>query len=151
MADRIEKQIVIRAPRAKVWSAIANKSDFGKWFGVRYEGGPFASGEKVTGKITYPGYEHMDMEIEVVEVVPEERLSYRWHPYAVDPAHDYSSEPATLVTFTLEDAEGGTLLKIVESGFDRIPLQRRAEAWTMNEQGWAGQITNIDRYVTARA
>lgn len=149
MPDTIEKQIVIRAPRAKVWSAIANKADFGKWFGVRYEGGAFAPGEKVTGKITYPGYEHLDMEIEVVDVVPEERLSYRWHPYAVDPAHDFSGEPMTLITFTLEDADGGTLLKVVESGFDQLPLHRAEEAWKMNEGGWGQQVHNIDRYVTA--
>ncbi|HEY3055892.1 MAG TPA: SRPBCC family protein [Thermoanaerobaculia bacterium] len=149
MADRIEKQILIKAPRSRVWRAISDKAEFGAWFGVKLPHGTFAAGEKVSGRITYPGYEHMVMDIELVDVEPERRLSYRWHPYAVDPKVDYSSEPTTLVTFTLEDAEGGTLLKLVESGFDKIPLQRRAEAMRMNDSGWVEQMKNIERHVTA--
>ena len=149
MPDRIEKQIVIRAPRARVWRAIADKTEFGAWFGVKFPAGTFRPGETVSGKITYPGYEHLVMDIELVDVVPERRLSYRWHPNAVEPDVDYSSEPMTLVVFTLEDAPGGTLLKIVESGFDSIPLHRRAEAFRSNDGGWAEQTVNIERHVTA--
>lgn len=148
--DRIEKEILIRAPRARVWRALADKTEFGTWFGVRFSGdGAFAPGAKVQGQLTYPGYEHVELEIEIVDVVPEERLSYRWHPYAVEPGVDYSAEPTTLVTFTLSEAEGGTRLEVVESGFDRIPLERRAKAFRSNESGWAQQIHNIDRHVTA--
>ena|SRR5437763_1423284 len=149
MTDRIEKEILLRAPRARVWRAIADQSEFGAWFGVRFPAGTFASGQKVRGPITYPGYEHLTMEIEVVEMVPERRLAYRWHPYDVDPSVDRSSEPTTLVTFTLEEAEGGTRLTIVESGFDRIPLHRRDEAFRMNDSGWSEQLTNIERHVAA--
>src|SRR5687767_530176 len=99
MSDSITKQILIRAPRSRVWQAIADKAEFGAWFGVRFPAGPFVAGEKVRGTITYPGYEHVMMEIEVVEVSPEQRFAYRWHPYAIDPNVDYSSEPTTLVTF----------------------------------------------------
>jgi uncharacterized protein YndB with AHSA1/START domain len=149
MTDRIEKQITLRAPRSRVWRAIADKEEFGAWFGVRFPAGTFADGETVSGKITYPGYEHLVMDIEIVEVSPERRLAYRWHPYAVDPNVDYSSEPTTLVTFTLDDAERGTRLTIVESGFDQIPLHRRDEAFRMNDSGWSEQIKNIERHVTA--
>ncbi len=149
MSDRIEKQIHLNAPRSRVWRAIADKTEFGAWFGVRFPSGGFKSGEKVKGSITNPGYEHLVMEIEVVEVTPEQRLSYRWHPNAVDPKVDYSSEPATLVTFTLEETKEGTLLTIVESGFDQIPLHRRSEAFRRNDRGWAGQTTRIERHVTA--
>ncbi len=149
MSDRIEKQVLLRAPRSRVWQAIADKTEFGAWFGVRFPAGTFAAGETVSGNITYPGYEHLVMDVEIVEVSPEQRLSYRWHPYAVDPSVDYSAEPTTLVTFTLEEATGGTLLTIVESGFDRIPLHRRDEAFRMNEGGWAEQTINIERHVTA--
>jgi uncharacterized protein YndB with AHSA1/START domain len=149
MSDRIEKEIVVRAPRPRVWRAISDKTEFGTWFGVRFPPGPFVSGEKVTGSMANPRYEHVRMEIEIVEVVPEERLSYHWHPYAIDPAVDYSSEPPTLVTFTLEDVPDGTLLKVVESGFDQVPLHRRAIALQMNGNGWAAQLQNIDRHVTA--
>ena len=147
MTDRIEKQILLRAPRARVWQAIVDKSEFGTWFGVRFAPGTFAAGEKVSGQITYPGYEHLIIGIEVVEVSPERRLSYRWHPYDIDPRVDLSAEPTTLVTFTLEEKAEGTLLTIVESGFDRIPLHRRDEAFRMNDSGWTEQITNIKRHV----
>jgi uncharacterized protein YndB with AHSA1/START domain len=149
MSDRIEKQIVIRAPRSRVWRAIANRTEFGEWFGVRFPAGTFSAGEHVQGNITHPGYEHLTMDLDVVEVSPETRLSFRWHPYAIDPSVDYSSEEQTLVTFTLEDAPEGTLLTVVESGFDRVPLHRRAEAFRMNENGWSQQMKNIERHVAA--
>jgi uncharacterized protein YndB with AHSA1/START domain len=149
MTDRIEKQILLRAPRSRVWRAISDRIEFGKWFGVKFPAGTFAPGETMSGNITHPGYEHLLMNIDVVEVVPEERLSYRWHPYAIDPNVDYSAEPMTLVTFTLEEAEDGTRLTIVESGFDRIPLHRRDEAFRMNEGGWTQQMKNIERHVDA--
>lgn len=149
MTDRIEKKILLRAPRSRVWRAISDKTEFGTWFRVRLPAGAFQAGERVTGNITYPGYEHLTMDIQVVEVAPERRLAYRWHPYAVDPDTDYSAEPTTLVTFTLDETKEGTMLTIEESGFDQIPLHRRAEAFRMNDGGWAEQITNIERHVTA--
>jgi uncharacterized protein YndB with AHSA1/START domain len=144
--DRIEKRVVLRAPRHRVWRAITNAEEFGAWFGVKLEGA-FAEGAMVRGKITYPGYEHLSMELLVERIVPEQLFSYRWHPYAIDPGVDYSAEPATLVEFRLDDVEGGTLLTIVESGFERIPLARRAEAFGMNDQGWTAQTRNIQRHV----
>jgi uncharacterized protein YndB with AHSA1/START domain len=149
MSDRIEKQILIRAPRSRVWRAIHDRTEFGTWFRVRLPPGTFAAGETVNGNITHPGYEHLTMSIDVVDVEPEHRLSYRWHPYAIDPNVDYSSEPTTLVTFTLEEAAEGTRLTIVESGFDQIPAHRRDEAFRMNEGGWAAQTKNIEHHVTA--
>jgi len=148
MTDRVEKQILLHTPRSRVWQAIVDKSEFGAWFGVRFAPGTFAAGETVSGQITYPGYEHLVMDIEVVEVSPERRLSYRWHPYDVDPRVDLSAEPTTLVTFTLEEKAEGTLLTIVESGFDRIPLHRRDEAFRMNDSGWTEQTANIKRHVS---
>jgi uncharacterized protein YndB with AHSA1/START domain len=144
--DRIEKRVVLRAPRSRVWRAITNAEEFGTWFGMKLEG-PFAQGRAVRGKITIPRYDHLTLEMLVERIDPERYFSYRWHPYAIDPAVDYSAEPTTLVEFKLEDTDGGTALTIVESGFDRIPLARRAEAFRMNDQGWAGQIKNLERYV----
>jgi uncharacterized protein YndB with AHSA1/START domain len=149
MTDRIEKQLLIHAARSRVWQAISDKTEFGEWFKAKFEPGTFTAGEKVSGRITHPGYEHLLMDLEIVEVSPESRLSYRWHPYAVDPGVDYSAEPTTLVTFTLEEAADGTLLTIEETGFDQIPLHRRTEAFRMNDSGWAGQVRNIERHVTA--
>jgi len=145
--DRIEKQIVLRAPRSRVWRAIADAQQFGAWFGVKLEG-PFAEGATIHGTITHPGYEHLKMEMLVERIEPERYFAYRWHPYAIDPKVDYSHEPTTLVEFRLEDAPGGTRLTVVESGFDRIPLARRAEAFRMNEGGWTEQMKNIERHVS---
>ena len=145
--DRIEKRTLLRAPRARVWRALTNAQEFGQWFGVALEG-QFAVGQSVRGKMTVAGYEHLTLEVLVEQMEAERLFSFRWHPYAVDPAVDYSTEATTLVEFHLEDAPEGTSLTIVESGFDRIPKQRRAEAFRMNEGGWAAQIENIRAHVT---
>jgi uncharacterized protein YndB with AHSA1/START domain len=147
MTDTIEKQILIRAPRSRVWRAVSDRTEFGTWFRVKLPPGTFTAGETTRGNMTYPGYEHGVMEMEIVEVTPETRFAYKWHPFAIDPKVDYSAEPKTLVAFTLEDAPEGTLLKVVESGFDQIPLHRRDEAFRMNSGGWAQQMENVVRYV----
>lgn len=147
-SDRIERSIEIRAPRARVWRALADTAEFGAWFGVNLAGQAFVPGERVRGRITHPGYEHLWFEVRVERVEPEHLLSFHWHPYAVDPALDYAQETPTLVCFTLQDAPGnGTLLTVVESGFDRVPAQRRLEAFRMNSQGWDAQVGNIARHV----
>jgi uncharacterized protein YndB with AHSA1/START domain len=145
--DHIERQIHIKAPRTKVWRALADAESFGEWFGVALKGKRFVAGEPCAGKITYPGYEHMTLNLVVEHLEPERLLSFRWHPYAVDPDVDYSDEPTTLVTFELEETAEGTLLRLVESGFDAIPAHRRAEAFRMNSGGWDAQMENIDTYV----
>lgn len=144
--DRIEKRIQLKAPRARVWRAITDSAEFGRWFKVALEGS-FAEGATVRGRITNPGYEHLQFELVVERVEPERLFSYRWHPYAIDPAVDYSAEPTTLVEFRLDEADGGTALTVVESGFDALPAARRDEAFRMNEGGWAAQIKNIARHV----
>jgi len=146
--DRIEKMIRLRAPRSRVWRALTDAREFGAWFQVELEGA-FAPGARVRGKITTPGYEHLTMEITVERMEPERLFSYRWHPYAIDPKLDYSSEPTTLVEFQLAPVAEGTLLTVVESGFDRIPAARRAEAYRMNDGGWAEQMKNIERHVAS--
>jgi len=146
--DRIEKTIVLRAPRSRVWRALAHADEFGAWFGVALEGA-FSPGACLTGRITAPGYEHVTMGITVEQVDPEHLLSYRWHPYALEPDVDYAHEPTTLVEFHLADVVDGTQLTLVESGFDHIPLTRRATTFRMNDRGWADQITHLAHYVTA--
>ncbi len=147
--DRIEKHMVLRAPRARVWRALTIAEQFGAWFRVKLEG-EFAAGGTIRGRLVIPGYEHVTLEMLVERIEPEHYFSYRWHPYAVDPKADYSAEPTTLVEFRLEEQAGGTALTIIESGFDRIPLSRRAEAFRMNDQGWASQSEKLARYVEAQ-
>jgi uncharacterized protein YndB with AHSA1/START domain len=144
--DRIEKEIVLRAPRSRVWRALADAEQFGAWFGMRLEGA-FAPGARVHGQMTTSAHQHVTIEFAIERMDPESRLSYRWHPYPVESGVDYSSEPTTLVEFQLEEVAEGTQLRVVESGFDRIPLARRAEALRMNDAGWAEQLENIARYV----
>jgi uncharacterized protein YndB with AHSA1/START domain len=145
--DRIEKQIVLKAPRSRVWQALTDAEQFGTWFGVKLETA-FVPGLPASGQITYPGYEHVRFEVQVERMEAERLFSFLWHPYAVDPKVDYSKEPSTLVEFTLEDAPGGTRLTVVESGFDRLPASRRDEAFRMNEGGWAEQVINIRNHVS---
>ncbi len=144
--DRIERTIVLRAPRSRVWRALARTEEFGAWFGVALEG-KFAPGARLSGQLTVPDFEYLTVEITVERVEPEQLLSYRWHPYAIEPDVDYAQEPTTLVEFHLAEVAGGTQLTVVESGFDRIPLARRATAFRMNDQGWVEQLTNIERHV----
>jgi uncharacterized protein YndB with AHSA1/START domain len=148
MTDRIEKQIELNAPIARVWRAITDHQQFGEWFKVKIDG-PFVPGEVSRGHITHPGYEHVQWEAAVKEMQPENYFSYTWHPYAIDPEVDYSSETPTLVEFRLEPTDTGTLLRITESGFDKIPAHRRAEAFRMDDSGWTGQIKNIANYVAS--
>jgi uncharacterized protein YndB with AHSA1/START domain len=146
--DRIETRVEVSAPRARVWRAITSAKEFGTWFGVQLDS-EFAAGATVRGKVTIKGYEHLTLDMQVGRIEPERYFSYRWHPYPIDPKVDYSTEPTTLVEFRLDEmAGGGTAVTIVESGFDKIPLARRAEAYRMNDQGWAAQAKNLAAYVS---
>jgi uncharacterized protein YndB with AHSA1/START domain len=145
MSDRIEKSIEIKAPVSRVWRALTDHREFGTWFRVRIDG-PFRPGEVSRGQILVPGYEHVRWDAVVQKVEPERLFSFTWHPYAVDPKEDYSKEPSTLVEFTLERVADGTLLRVVESGFDKLPEKRRFEAFRMNEGGWTAQIKNVARH-----
>jgi uncharacterized protein YndB with AHSA1/START domain len=145
--DRIERKVLINAPRGRVWRALSDAGEFGDWFGVNFKGKSFVAGEHIQGKITYPGYEHLTMDVLIERIVPEKSLSWRWHPAAIDPKADYSHEPTTLVEFELKEVPGGTVLTVVESGLDKIPLARRADVFRMNSSGWDQQMVSIKRHV----
>jgi uncharacterized protein YndB with AHSA1/START domain len=146
MSDRIERSIELKAPVSRVWRALTDHREFGAWFRVRMDG-PFVPGGTVRGQITHPGYEHLKWEAVIQKMEPERLFSFTWHPYAIDPNQDYSSEVPTLVEFTLEKSATGTLLRVVESGFDKLPDKRRLEAFRMNEGGWSAQMKNIAQHV----
>ncbi len=146
--DRIHRQILLKAAPARVWRALADAGEFGAWFGVRLES-PFVVGQPTSGHITHPGYEHLRFTVQVEAVEPPSRFAFRWHPYAIDPSRDYSAEPTTLVEFLLLPQGGGTLLTVVESGFDRLPPARRDEAFRVNDGGWAEQMKNVRGHVDA--
>ena len=146
MDDRIEKRIELKAPVSRVWRAITDYREFGEWFRVKLDG-PFVPGAASTGHITYPGYEHLKWEAVVQKMEPERLFSFTWHPFAVDPKMDYSKEAPTLVEFRLEKTATGTLLVLTESGFDKIPAERRLEAFRRNDGGWTAQMKNIENHV----
>jgi uncharacterized protein YndB with AHSA1/START domain len=159
--DRIEKKVLLRAPLERVWQAVSDARQFGAWFGVAFEG-PFAKGARMIGRIVptkadeevaklQEPHEGKTFELIVDRIEPGRLFSFRWHPFAVDPSFDYSSEPTTLVVFELEEVAGGTSLTITESGFDRIPLARRAQAFTANEGGWTHQAKLIAKYLSRAA
>jgi uncharacterized protein YndB with AHSA1/START domain len=155
--NRIEKKVLLKAPLDRVWRAISDSTEFGRWFGVRFDG-PFVAGESVRGVITptqvdeqvakmqEPHAGHEDT-WQIVAVEPQRHFAFRWHPFAIDPDVDYSREPTTLVEFTLSEASDGVWLQIVESGFDAIPADRRAQAFQANSEGWAHQIELIQKYL----
>jgi uncharacterized protein YndB with AHSA1/START domain len=144
--NEIRKQLFIKAAPSRVWRAITDAAEFGAWFHVRLES-PFVVGEPTSGQITYPGWEHVRFTLRTEAIEPQVRFAYRWHPYAIDMEKDYSSEPMTLVEFLLDPQDGGTLVTVVESGFDRLPPERIAEAFRMNERGWSEQLDNIAAHV----
>ena len=159
--DRIEKKILLKAPLARVWRAISDAAQFGTWFGVAFDG-PFVAGQKVAGRIVptkvdpevaaaQKEFEGAPFDIIVDRIEPERLFSFRWHPYAAEKDHDYSKEERTLVTFELEAVDGGTLLRVTESGFDKVPLERRAKAFTMNEGGWEAQTRLVQKYLEQHA
>jgi uncharacterized protein YndB with AHSA1/START domain len=155
--DRIEKEVLLRAPLERIWRAISDADEFGRWFGVRFDG-PFVAGRSVTGMITpttvddevaqsQQPYAGESDTWEIVAVEPQRRLAFRWHPFAVESEVDYSAEPTTLVEFTLTGTADGVLLRIVESGFDAIPAGRRAAAFEANSGGWAAQLKLVQKYL----
>jgi uncharacterized protein YndB with AHSA1/START domain len=147
MENQIEKRIELASPVSRVWRALTDSRQFGEWFLVKMDG-PFVAGQPAAGQITHPGYEHVRMQIVVKAIEPETLFSFTWHPYAVDPKVDYSQEESTLFEFRLQPTSGGTLLTVTESGFDKIPAARRAEAVLRNDSGWAQQMKNIQAYVS---
>jgi uncharacterized protein YndB with AHSA1/START domain len=155
--DRIEKKVLLRAPLARVWRAISDSREFGQWFGMKFDG-PFAPGARVNGTIKpttvdeevakmQKQYEGIPVELMIEKMEPERVFSFRWHPGAVDPNLDYSVEPTTLVVFELEEVAEGVMLTLTESGFDQIPIARRAKAFSANEGGWTKQMTLIEAYL----
>jgi len=144
--NRIEKHIDLNAPVSRVWRALTDYREFGQWFGCRLDG-PFVVGETASGKLTYPGFEHLQWAVDVKTMEHERLFAFTWHPYAVDPTIDYSIEIPTLVEFRLEKKETGTHLVLIESGFEKIPAGRRLEAFRMNEEGWIEQLKNIANHV----
>ena len=145
-SDRIEKTVELKAPVSRVWRALTDHTEFGTWFRVRLDG-PCVPGQVSTGNMAFPGYEHLRWEAVVQTMEPERLFSFTWRPYAIDPNQDYSGETPTLVEFTLTPMGEGTLLRVLESGFDKVPAHRRDEAFRMNERGWAAQMQNIAQHV----
>ena len=155
--DGIEKKVLLRSPRNRVWRALTDSTEFGLWFGMRFER-PFAPGAVMCAAIVpttvntevanaQKKYEGIDFEITIEQMEPERLFSFRWHPGAVEPDIDYAAEPTTLVTFTLEEVPDGVMLTVTETGFDQIPLARRAKAFTNNEQGWSAVVKLIEEYL----
>ena len=145
--ERIEKHVVIHAPVERVWSAISEPAELGAWFGIDLAGTPpLAPGLALAGRVLHEGFEHITWRATIVRVEPPRLLAWEWHPAGIDPNVDYSTEPPTVVTFTLEPVEEGTRLTVVESGFAGVPAARRSEAFRLNDQGWGEQMVRIARF-----
>ena len=139
---RIEKHAHLAAPVARVWKALTDHREFGAWFGVKLDE-PFVVGRTSTGRVTHPGYEHVEWKADIIALEAPKRFAFTWHPYGVDPKVDYSRETPTTVEFRLAEGPAGTHLIVTESGFDEVPAGRRAEAFRMDERGWNAQTENL--------
>jgi uncharacterized protein YndB with AHSA1/START domain len=157
VTDRIEKKVVLRTPRERVWKALTDANQFGTWFGVELDS-PFVAGKTTKGRIVptqvdaevarlQEPHRGLPVEFQIERIEPMTMFAFRWHPFAVDRSVDYTNEPTTLVQFELSEVSGGTQLVITESGFDRIPLERRAKAFGANDGGWTKQAELIARYL----
>jgi uncharacterized protein YndB with AHSA1/START domain len=142
--NRIERHIDLKASPSRVWKALTDHKEFGQWFGCVFEG-PFVTGQTVRGKLNHPSYEQWAINVKKME--PERLFSFTWHPYPVDLTIDYSKETPTLVEFTLEAKGSGTHLVVTESGFDKLPADRRLEAFRKNNEGWIEQLENVAKHV----
>jgi uncharacterized protein YndB with AHSA1/START domain len=151
--DSIQKKVVLRAPLEKVWRALSDSKEYGAWFGMKFDA-PFVPGAHLRGFLApsvidpqqHP-YIGTPIDITIEEVKPMTKLSMRWHPFALDPKVDYSAEPTTLVVYTLEPMKEGVALTVTESGFDSIPLKRRAEAFEAHDEGWTEQVRRVGEYL----
>lgn len=154
VTDRIEKSVELKAPISRVWRALADHREFGEWFGVKIDG-PFVVGEVSRGHMTYPGYEHVRWEAVIQKMEPERLFSFMWpHPKSFEKSdlpQDYSNEPRTVVEFHLEKTAAGTRLTVIESGFNKLPADRRTDAFRRNDGGWTQQLKNIEAYVAPKA
>jgi uncharacterized protein YndB with AHSA1/START domain len=159
--DRIEKRILLHAPRKRVWRALTDSTEFGTWFGMKFDG-RFAPGARMRGVVVptqanaevakaQKEHEGLPVEIFIEQMEPERLFSFRWHPFAIERGVDYSAEPTTLVVFSLEEVADGVMLTVTESGFDQIPLARRAKAFTANEGGWSVMVKVLEGYLVAHA
>ena len=147
VSDRIERKVLLNVSRKQVWEALVDAEQFGGWFGIALKGKTFVAGETIEAPITYPGYEHVTWRARIERILPQTLFSFWWHPYAVNESVDYSQETPTLVEFTIEDHAPGILLRVVESGFDTLPKERREKAFKMNSRGWDEQMSNIENYL----
>ena len=159
--DRIEKKILLHAPRKRVWRALTDSTEFGTWFGMKFDG-PFVPGASMRGVIVpttvnaevakaQKQHEGLPFDITIEQMEPERLFSFRWHPFAIERGVDYSAEPTPLVVFSLEEVAGGVMLTVTESGFDRIPLARRAKAFSANEGGWSVMVKVFEEYLVVHA
>ncbi|MDQ2868407.1 MAG: SRPBCC family protein [Verrucomicrobiota bacterium] len=148
--DRIEKQIELKAPRARVWRALTDHREFSEWFGVNLTE-PFAVGKKSQGQMSTKEYGEVTLALEVKKMEPEKYFSYTWHPFSLEKGVDYSKETPTLVEFRLEEIPSGTRLTVVESGFSKIPEARRALAFRKHGEGWVMQLESIAEHVAQNA
>ena len=142
--DRIVKTTVLRAPRSRVWRALTDPAEFGRWFGADLKD-PFRPGARVRGPITIKGYDHLTMDITIESMEPERLFSWRWQPGGDPDKHP--NEPLTLVVFELDDAPEGTRLTVTETGFDALAPSRRTQAYRENDAGWTGQLKNLAKHL----
>jgi uncharacterized protein YndB with AHSA1/START domain len=155
--DHIEKSIVLNCALERVWCAISEARQFSAWMGLS-DHGDFVPGTLFTAKMAptkfndefaklQEPFDGLQVKMTIDQIQRPRLFSFRFHPFAVDPDADYSREPMNLVTFELQEVPDGTMVTITETGFDRIPLERRAMAYEVNDRGWALATKALENYL----
>ncbi len=134
----IRQQVVLKAPREKVWEAISTPEGWNGWFGENAQGGFQLGDTMILDGISYAV---------VVEMEAPSRFAYKWHPGEECAVDKYPESEMTTVRFLLEDHPEGTLLTLIETGFENIPEERRARCVTLNTDGWRWELGELQAYL----
>jgi uncharacterized protein YndB with AHSA1/START domain len=148
--DRIERELVLPAPLARVWAALTEPAGLSAWFGTRATV-DLRPGGSLAFIWDEHGTERHRSRGEVETVEPPYRFVFRWQPFAGYETAPLSESPTTRVEFTLEEHPQGTLLRVVESGFASLPPELRGTSFERNTRGWQIELGELAAYIAALA
>jgi uncharacterized protein YndB with AHSA1/START domain len=120
----IEQEVRTEAPIERVWQVITDPAQVRRWFGSTAE-----VDLRPGGRLQFGWDGHGPFHGVVERVEPPHEFTYRWVHDAGVPVGGESVE--TRVCFSLSDVDGGTPVRLVESGFaDEGHYKENAEGWT---------------------
>jgi uncharacterized protein YndB with AHSA1/START domain len=137
--DEVRRELVIKAPRDRVWRALTEADQLTRWFPDKA-----AEVDLRPGGNAVLEWDEAKAEAVVDVVEPPGRLVFRWRPEGL-------GRPFTTVSFTLEELGDGdsTRVRLVESGFASLPDQIETQSQKGNDEGWAHELQELKEYLEA--